>query len=55
MIGIGLTPEGINQNDVIYEFMMENTWRTAPADLAQWWVTVFSNAVLFFKNFYWRT
>ncbi|CAG5128887.1 unnamed protein product [Candidula unifasciata] len=36
MIGIGLTPEGINQNEVMYEFMMENSWRTAPRDLQQW-------------------
>ena len=40
MIGIGLTPEGINQNDVIYEFMMENTWRTAPAELTTWCISV---------------
>ena len=38
MIGTGLTPEGINQNDVVYEFMMENTWRTKPRNLTQWFV-----------------
>ncbi len=39
MVGIGLTPEGINQNDVVYEFMMENTWRPQPLNdtgLAEW-------------------
>ncbi|BFY99944.1 hypothetical protein BsWGS_02985 [Bradybaena similaris] len=36
MIGIGLTPEGINQNEFIYEFMMENAWRTTPRDIEQW-------------------
>ncbi|XP_012942157.1 alpha-N-acetylglucosaminidase, partial [Aplysia californica] len=36
MIGIGITPEGINQNEVVYEFMMENTWRTEPRDISKW-------------------
>ena len=36
MIGIGLTPEGTLQNDVIYEFMMEHLWRTEPANLTEW-------------------
>ncbi|XP_012945530.1 alpha-N-acetylglucosaminidase [Aplysia californica] len=39
MIGIGLTPEGINQNEVMYEFMMENAWRTEPRDVDQWVVS----------------
>ncbi|XP_074025966.1 N-acetyl-alpha-glucosaminidase isoform X1 [Leptinotarsa decemlineata] len=36
MIGTGLTPEGINQNYVIYDLMTESTWRTGPADLDMW-------------------
>ncbi|XP_012942154.1 alpha-N-acetylglucosaminidase isoform X2 [Aplysia californica] len=36
MIGIGITPEGINQNEVVYEFMAENTWRTEPRDIFKW-------------------
>jgi alpha-N-acetylglucosaminidase len=36
MIGIGLTPEGIEQNDIIYDFMMETTWYTSPVDLDIW-------------------
>ena len=36
MIGTGLTPEGINQNDVVYEFMNENIWRAQPRDIKDW-------------------
>ncbi|CAD5123242.1 DgyrCDS11599 [Dimorphilus gyrociliatus] len=36
MIGTGLTPEGIFQNDVIYEFMNENSWRTSPRNITKW-------------------
>ena len=36
MIGIGITPEGINQNDVVYEFMLEHAWRKAPENLSSW-------------------
>lgn len=36
MIGTGLTPEGINQNDVIYEFMNENSWRKQPRNMDLW-------------------
>ena len=28
MVGIGLTMEGIEQNPVIYELMMQHTWQT---------------------------
>ena len=60
MIGIGLTPEGTLQNDVIYEFMMEHLWRTEPANLTEWSVSnlylswregnVFNLSVLFMKG-----
>ncbi|XP_063537881.1 alpha-N-acetylglucosaminidase [Cydia strobilella] len=36
MIGVGLTPEGINQNYVVYELMLESAWRHAPVDLDRW-------------------
>ena len=36
MVGIGLTMEGINQNDVIYEFMNENLWRKQLRDVDKW-------------------
>ena len=36
MIGVGLTPEGIEQNDIIYDFMIETIWYTSPVDLNQW-------------------
>ncbi|CAH1960019.1 unnamed protein product [Acanthoscelides obtectus] len=32
MIGTGLTPEGINQNYVIYDAMIESAWRKEPQD-----------------------
>ncbi len=36
MIGVGLTPEGIELNDIIYDFMMETIWYTSPVDLDKW-------------------
>ncbi|XP_047538768.1 alpha-N-acetylglucosaminidase [Vanessa atalanta] len=37
MIGIGITPEGINQNYVVYDLMLESAWRTGPVkDLNEW-------------------
>lgn len=36
MIGTGLTPEGINQNYVIYDLMNEMAYREQPVDLHQW-------------------
>jgi alpha-N-acetylglucosaminidase len=36
MKGIGLTMEAIEQTPVMYELMMENTWRTTPIDLNEW-------------------
>jgi alpha-N-acetylglucosaminidase len=34
--GIGLTPEAIEQNPVMYELMLENTWRDKPVDVTAW-------------------
>ncbi|XP_032679060.1 alpha-N-acetylglucosaminidase [Odontomachus brunneus] len=36
MVGIGLTPEGINQNYVIYELMNEMGYRHEPVNLDAW-------------------
>ncbi|XP_048255627.1 alpha-N-acetylglucosaminidase-like isoform X4 [Haliotis rufescens] len=36
MVGTGLTPEGINQNEVMYEFMNEQAWRPGPVNLLDW-------------------
>ncbi|XP_034938192.1 alpha-N-acetylglucosaminidase isoform X2 [Chelonus insularis] len=36
MIGTGLTPEGINQNYVIYDLMNEMAYRKRPVNLDQW-------------------
>ena len=38
MIGIGITMEGINQNEIIYDFMLEKSWRKAlsPEELSTW-------------------
>lgn len=36
MWGIGLTPEAIEQNPVMYELMMENVWRDQPIALDAW-------------------
>lgn len=36
MRGIGLTMEGIEQNPVIYDLMLENVWRDTPIALNEW-------------------
>ncbi|MGZ3837466.1 MAG: alpha-N-acetylglucosaminidase [Flavisolibacter sp.] len=36
MKGIGLTPEGIEQNPVMYDLMLENVWRDQPIELNEW-------------------
>jgi len=36
MKGIGLTMEGIEQNPVLYELMLHNTWRNEAIDLDKW-------------------
>lgn len=36
LIGIGLTPEGIEQNPVIYALMLEHIWRDQPIELNAW-------------------
>ncbi len=34
--GIGLTPEAIEQNPVIYQLMLDNIWTDKPIDVAAW-------------------
>jgi alpha-N-acetylglucosaminidase len=36
MAGIGLTPEAIEQNPVIYELMLDNIWTDQPVDVDKW-------------------
>jgi alpha-N-acetylglucosaminidase len=36
MRGIGLTMEGIEQNPVLYELMMQHTWQTQPIPVDEW-------------------
>lgn len=36
LVGVGMTPEGIEQNPVIYELMSELAWRKEPVNLAKW-------------------
>jgi alpha-N-acetylglucosaminidase len=36
LTGIGLTPEGIEQNPVMYDLLLEHVWRQTPIDLAAW-------------------
>ena len=36
MEGIGLTPEGTEQNPALYQLMMQNVWQNAPTDVAKW-------------------
>uniref|UniRef100_A0A8C5Q036 Alpha-N-acetylglucosaminidase n=1 Tax=Leptobrachium leishanense TaxID=445787 RepID=A0A8C5Q036_9ANUR len=36
MVGTGLTPEGIEQNDMIYELMNEIGWSSKPQNLTLW-------------------
>ncbi|XP_078319350.1 alpha-N-acetylglucosaminidase-like isoform X3 [Crassostrea virginica] len=36
MVGLGMTPEGIFQNEVVYEFFTENVWRKEPRDISAW-------------------
>ncbi|XP_034836377.1 alpha-N-acetylglucosaminidase [Maniola hyperantus] len=39
MIGTGLTPEGINQNYVVYDLMLESAWRRHPVEDLNVWVS----------------
>lgn len=42
LVGIGLTPEGLDQNEIVYERALDAAWDDAPADLGAWlpgWVS----------------
>ena len=43
LTGIGLTMEAIEQNPVLYELMMDNTWQSQPIDLNAWLRTYVRN------------
>lgn len=36
MVGVGITPEGINQNYVIYEFALARAWYQNPTNVPKW-------------------
>ena len=38
LVGLGLTPEAIETNPIMYDLMMENTWRgtTGVVDVTAW-------------------
>lgn len=36
MIGVGITPEGINQNYVMYEFALERGWSQSLTNVSKW-------------------
>jgi alpha-N-acetylglucosaminidase len=36
MVGIGLTPEGIEQNPALYQLMLENVWQDEPVKVEDW-------------------
>ncbi len=36
MAGIGISPEGADQNPALFQLMMENVWRTEPIKLDEW-------------------
>ena len=36
MVGTGMAPEGIEQNDFIYDLMSEMGWRSSKVDLVAW-------------------
>ncbi len=38
MLGIGLVPEGIEQNPVVYSLMLDHVWDNQPIDLDKWLV-----------------
>ncbi|XP_035260693.1 alpha-N-acetylglucosaminidase [Anguilla anguilla] len=36
LVGLGMAPEGIEQNPVVYELMSELAWRKEPVNLGKW-------------------
>jgi len=47
MIGIGLTMEGIFQNEMIYDLMLESGWRqSAISDIDGWFMLMSISAII---------
>jgi alpha-N-acetylglucosaminidase len=36
LVGYGLSPEGVENNEVVYELLSDMAWKTEPADLHAW-------------------
>lgn len=36
MIGVGITPEGINQNYMIYDFALDRAWSQNTVNITKW-------------------
>lgn len=36
MIGVGITPEGINQNYVMYDFLLDRAWDQTSVNVSGW-------------------
>lgn len=36
MVGVGITPEGINQNYVMYEFALDRGWYQEKTNVSEW-------------------
>lgn len=36
MVGVGITPEGINQNYIMYEFALDRGWYQERTDVTEW-------------------
>lgn len=43
MVGVGITPEGINQNYVMYEFALDRAWYPNVTDVPKWIAAYTSN------------
>ena len=53
MIGTGMNPEGIHENEIMFEFMNENTWRQEPRNLTEWYYYLYSyNISSYSKKYY---
>ena len=43
--------EGINQNNVMYEFMLENSWRQQPRNVTEWFEFLhYQQFISFFRS-----
>ncbi len=53
MIGVGITMEGINQNEIMYEFVLEQSWRSPlnQTEIDDWYF-LFKFSIFFVKRFY---